>query len=178
MSSPTGVGIGQQPRQQRQKRRRLFPRVGAEQLLGLVDRQHQCRRRRGRRRIQQPVARGYDRFGQPGPHGAVVGDRVLDLPQARLDQTDLLAQVMDRVGQAGLTGQRVTLRAHPAQRQETSVVAAQAGQQAGTQKRRLPHPGRPEDGEHPPAARDTHFAKFVQCTHDLRVPSEIDCGIH
>ena len=27
------------------------------------------------------------------------------------------------------------------------------------------------------AAGDTHLAKFVQRPHDLRVPSEIDCGI-
>jgi hypothetical protein len=42
---------------------------------------------------------------------------------------------MDRAGQAGVAGQCVTLRAHHTHRQEPSVVAAQAGQQAGMQKR-------------------------------------------
>ena len=84
---------------------------------------------------------------------------------------------MNRAGQTRLAGQRVTFRAHHAQRQEASVVAPQAGQQAGTQKRRLPDPGRPQDDEHPLPAGVTHLAKFVQRTHDLRVPSEIDCGI-
>ena len=92
---PGRIHVAQQPAQQLQKRRPLFPGVDTEQLLGLVERQHQCRRRRGRRRIQQPVARGRDRLGEPAPDLVGVGDRVLDLPEARLDQTDLLAKVMD-----------------------------------------------------------------------------------
>ena len=67
MSSPVESDVAQQPAEQLQKRRPLFPGVDTEQLLGLVERQHQGRRRRGRRRIQKPVARGRGRLGQPSP---------------------------------------------------------------------------------------------------------------
>nr|WP_165618189.1 hypothetical protein [Mycolicibacterium porcinum] len=62
-------------------------------------------------------------------------DRVLDLAEARRAQADLVAQAMNRAGQAGVACEGVTFRPYHAQRQEPAVIASQSGQQSRSQKR-------------------------------------------
>jgi hypothetical protein len=72
---------------------------------------------------------------------------VLDLPQHRVVQTQVDAQLVDGLGEAAFTGDHRAFRAHDGQGQEAAVVAAQSRQQTRPQKRRLPGPRGAENHE-------------------------------
>ena len=112
--------------------------VGGKQLLGLIQRQHQRRRRAVLPGVGQPL-RG--RRAQPhqqltDPVG-VVQAGVFDLTQRGAAQLQRLARGVDGGGQTLVSGQRIALRAHDAQHQKAAVLALQPRDQPGPQKRRL-----------------------------------------
>ena len=96
--------------------------LGAEQLFGLIHRKDHGRRGR-RHAVDEALHRRPLRFGQPAAHESGIIDAGLDNAQVRFIQAQLGSQRIDRLRQAHVAGQRVTLRTHDAHRQEVPVVA-------------------------------------------------------
>jgi hypothetical protein len=105
-----------------------------EQFLGLIDRQHEGRRR-AVRRIEYLVVGHPLRLGEPGPHPPDVAHTPLDVAKAGLRQSQPGSQLVDRLRKTAVTGERVALRPNNAHRKEVTIVTAQPRQQARAQER-------------------------------------------
>ena len=131
--------------QQLQEARGLGSGVGVEQFLGLIQRQHQGGGGLLGGHIEQPGAGDLAGLLQPAPQPLHLGGQagVLDLPQHRLRQPEVGAQLVDGVGQAEFAGEHRALGAHDVHGQELRSSRRSLGSSPARRNDDLPAPDGP-----------------------------------
>lgn len=172
-----GIIVLQQVAEERQERLGLLARLGREQRLGLVDRQHDGVRTACVRIARRGVGAGVRQFAQHCPerlatrfHGLANGGPVLRL--VRMGEG-----IAQRGHQPGLAIKRPALGADRRQHGEMTVVAFHARQQPGAHERGLARTRRAQDHHQPRRPGVPEAAYQVEARDDLSVAAEEDAGV-